>query len=292
VSETGVVKYHTTLGNQSILHDPVTGEILCGAIQGKTKKRNNPHARRREQRQWEILNGIIPQDIEHDFVKIRTVKHNSDISMLRVVHQRQMEGRIPYCLRSTTLSVNLLGILLQANITKNPKEKKKKAQKLEFDKTKGNSKLRITPINKATMLEVSKPPYFIAPCCGLVCGYSFSGWGANGYTCGACLPKSNYEKAHLTEVLCMSCASVIPNRPSFNSCLQSGCPAFQNPKQRSKCKHGASPYLMMDDVFENRIRYLYICDECLRMFRLMIAATMIPLSSIKAQSTSMLTQIL
>lgn len=292
VSDAGVVKYHTTLGNQSILYDPVTNEILCGAIQGKTKKRNTPHARRREQRQWEIMNGVIPIDVADDFVKIRSLKANSDISMLRVVHQRQIEGRIPYCLRSTTLSVNLSGILLQANITKNPKEKKKKAQKLAFDKTKTGSKFRVTPINRATMLDVSKPPYFITPCCGLVCGYSFSSWGANGYTCGACLPKSNYEKAHFTEILCMSCASVLPNRPSFNYCLQPTCPAFQNSKKRTQCKHGASPYLMLDDIFENRIRYLYICDECLRAFKMMITSNMLPLSSIKTQNTAALTQIL
>jgi hypothetical protein len=292
VSETGVTKYHTTMGNQSILYDPVTSEILCGAIQGTTKKRNTPHARRREQRQWEIMNGIVPADIEDDFVKIRSVKANSDISMLRVAHQRQMEGRIPYCLRSTTLSVNLVGILLQANVTKNPKEKKKKAQKVAFDKTKSTSKLRVTPINKATMLDVSKPPYFITPCCGLICGYTFSAWGANGYTCGACLPKSNYEKAHFTEILCMACASVLPNRPSFNYCVQTTCPAYQNPKKRTMCKHGASPYLMMDDIYENKIRYLYICDECLRAFKLLISTNILPLSSIKSKSTAMLTQIL
>lgn len=286
------VKYHSTLGNQSILFDPIAEQILCGSIQSKPGKRTNPKYYRRAQRQWEIMNGIVPADIDKDFVAISKTKIHSDASLVRIAQQRQLEGRTPYCPRSEVLTVDLRGVLIQCPAIKIPKEKKKKVQKENLEKKRKPDKIRIAPINRSSVLNVSKPPFFITPCCGLIGGYNLTAWGANGYVCGACLPKSNCEKALATEILCMGCNSVLPNRPSFNHCKQPDCVSFQNIKHRAACKHGASPILMYDDVYEQQMRLLYVCDSCMRMFRSVSPTTLLTLSSIKAQSLGVINKLL
>jgi hypothetical protein len=285
----GVPSYEVTLGSQSIQYDPVADKILCGSNSTLPAKRGGQQAKRRAQRIWEMENGIIPPDIHEEFRVIRRPnKVAKSQSSARTTQQRRLEGRIPNCQRCEVLQVNLEGRLVQCPPMKVPKEKKKKVQKLDLEQKRRQDKIRISPITRATFLDVSKPPFWIAPCCGLISGYNFSAWGPNGYVCGACLPKSNHEKALQTEILCMSCASVVSNRPMFKTCTQPEC---ENPGKTTVCKHAATPILLLDDVYENQMRYLYFCDVCFRKYRQVSPTTLLSLSSIKAQSLDMINRI-
>jgi hypothetical protein len=130
----------------------------------------------------------------------------------------------------------------------------------------------------------------IAPCCARIHGYALNNWSANGYYCGGCLPYSNNERAIANELLCASCLSVVPNRPAFNQCPDDKCPG-RKAKKRSKCRHGAQPLLLYDDVHENRQAYQFLCDDCLLPFRATPAA-LLRLSAIKARSTAVVNKIL
>jgi hypothetical protein len=285
--KTGKKEYHTTVGNQSLRADPVSGEILCGFVHSKPSKKKNPSHFRKLQRNLEIEAGLIPSDIDKEFITVRKEylaaqrKSNSG-EIPRLTKQRKLEGRIPDCARSRVLQMNLRNIVLHCPPLKIPKQKKKDAQKKLVEEKKAQDRNRLYPLTKATLLPVSKPPYFISPCCGRIHGYKLGNWSANGYFCGGCLPDSNNEKAIANELLCAACLGVIPNRPAFNRCSVEQCKAFKS-KKKNKCKHGAQPVILYDDVYRNGLAFQFICDDCMSAWRHTPEETL-RLSAIKAHT--------
>lgn len=287
--------YNTPLGNQSIRRDTVSDEILCGFQPNKPTKKKDPKKFRKLQRNIEIEAGLVPTDIDQEFITVRkqylaAQRHTNTGEVPRLAKQRRLEGRIPDCARSRVLEMNLTGIVLQCPPLRLPKQKKKDAHKRVVDEKKSQDRNRLYPPSRAAAMSVSQPPYLIAPCCARIHGYALNNWSANGYYCGGCLPYSNNERAIANELLCASCLSVVPNRPAFNQCPDDKCPG-RKAKKRSKCRHGAQPLLLYDDVHENRQAYQFLCDDCLLPFRATPAA-LLRLSAIKARSTAVVNKIL
>lgn len=303
VEENGNKKYMTTLGNQCVRKDPASGEILCGDMQNNFEKKKSG---RKLVRNIEIDAGILPKDISSRFKTIsrsylnKFREKNNEEHPLRLVTQRRLETRVPDCARTGVLEVDLMGIALQCPQMKIPKQKKKDARKKSVDKTKTQDRNQLYPSTKASILGVSKPPFFIGACCGRIHGYKLNNWGANGYCCGGCMPASNVNRAMSDELLCASCLKVVPNRRPFNKCNAPECrieTSTERTKKRNKCKHGATPYLVNDDVYTHRITYQYFCDDCMKVFnstgnRLEDDRTLLlSISSIKAQNTTFIDKI-
>lgn len=287
--------YNSTVGNQSLRKDPVSGEILCGAQQNKPGKKKHPGYFRKLQRNLEIEAGLIPTDIEKEFTTVRSQyleaqRKSNPNDIPRLAKQRRLENRVPDCARTRVLEFNLNGIALQCPPMKLIKQKKKEAQKKTVDEKKSQDRERLYPPSKSSILPVSHPPYLISPCCCRIHGYRLAHYGANGYFCSGCLPYSNNEKAIANELLCAICLSVVPNRPAFNQCTDDNC-VGRRAKKRNKCKNGAQPVLLFDDMYTGRMAYQFFCDDCMLPFRA-VPQELLRMSAIKSQSPAIANKIL